>query len=160
MKKLMIGLVLTAVCGVGVTTWAATNNRMINNDKSYVGVTPVNNTANENIEVLKCEIESYINNKYGSNWVVDLYEKNGEEWDDILENELEVQFGKKYDDIIENIIELKEGELGLDKDLDDIYDKYDDNYDFDDKYDNNDYDDQDDIYDEDNDLDDIDNIIF
>lgn len=83
------------------------------------------------------EIEKAIVAKYGSNWATDLAAKNGSNWDDILENELDKQYGIKYDDIIEDIIEAKEYELGLDFDNDhyDFDDDYDD-YDFDDHYDN------------------------
>lgn len=80
------------------------------------------------------EIEKAIVAKYGSNWATDLAAKNGSNWDDILENELDKQYGIKYDDIIEDIIEAKEYELGLDFD-NDHYD-FDDDYDFDDQYDN------------------------
>ncbi|WP_195988453.1 hypothetical protein [Clostridium sp. D53t1_180928_C8] len=136
MKKLMIGLVLTAICGgVGATAWATTNNGEINTKS--VNVQPVNNN-------MKSEVENYINNTYGSNWAIDLYEKNGKEWDDILENELETKFGHNYEDIIDNIIDAKEFESGLDIDNDDLYDDQDDIDDI--------YDDIDDIYD---DIDDI-----
>lgn len=136
MKKLMIGLVLTAICGgVGATAWAATNDNDINT--KTVNVQPVNSNTINN---MKSEIESYINDTYGSNWAIDLYEKNGEEWDDILENELENKFGHYYEDIIDNIIDAKEIQSGLDIDNDDIYD---------------DIDDQDDIYDDHDDIDDI-----
>lgn len=142
MKKLMIGLVLTAICGgVGATAWATTNNGEIN--RNSVNVQPVNNN-------IKSEIENYINNTYGSNWAIDLYEKNGEEWDDILENELENKFGHNYEDIIDNIIDAKEFESGLDIDNDDLYDDQDDNDDmFDDQDDINDIDDNDDQHDND-----------
>ncbi len=142
MKKLMIGLVLTAICGgVGATAWATTNNGEIN--RNSVNVQPVNNN-------IKSEIENYINNTYGSNWAIDLYEKNGEEWDDILENELENKFGHNYEDIIDNIIDAKEFESGLDIDNDDLYDDQDDNDDiYDDQDDINDIDDNDDQHDND-----------
>ena len=142
MKKLMIGLVLTAICGgVGATAWATTNNGEIN--RNSVNVQPVNNN-------IKSEIENYINNTYGSNWAIDLYEKNGEEWDDILENELENKFGHNYEDIIDHIIDAKEFESGLDIDNDDLYDDQDDNDDmFDDQDDINDIDDNDDQHDND-----------
>ena len=142
MKKLMIGLVLTAICGgVGATAWATTNNGEIN--RNSVNVQPVNNN-------IKSEIENYINNTYGSNWAIDLYEKNGEEWDEILENELENKFGHNYEDIIDNIIDAKEFESGLDIDNDDLYDDQDDNDDmFDDQDDINDIDDNDDQHDND-----------
>lgn len=142
MKKLMIGLVLTAICGgVGATAWATTNNGEIN--RNSVNVQQVNNN-------IKSEIENYINNTYGSNWAIDLYEKNGEEWDDILENELENKFGHNYEDIIDNIIDAKEFESGLDIDNDDLYDDQDDNDDmFDDQDDINDIDDNDDQHDND-----------
>ena len=142
MKKLMIGLVLTAICGgVGATAWATTNNGEIN--RNSVNVQPVNNN-------IKSEIENYINNTYGSNWAIDLYEKNGEEWDEILENELENKFGHNYEDIIDNIIDTKEFESGLDIDNDDLYDDQDDNDDmFDDQDDINDIDDNDDQHDND-----------
>ncbi|MFC3904477.1 hypothetical protein [Clostridium disporicum] len=148
MKKLMIGLVLTAICaGVGATAWATTNNGEIN--RNSVNVQPVNNN-------IKSEIENYINNTYGSNWAIDLYEKNGEEWDDILENELENKFGHNYEDIIDNIIDAKEFESGLDIDNDDLYDDQDDNDDiYDDQDDINDIDDNDD-QDDINDIDDND----
>lgn len=142
MKKLMIGLVLTAICtGVGATVWATTSNGEINTKS--VNVQPINND-------IKSEIENYLNNTYGSNWAVDLYEKNGEKWDDILENELKSKFGYNYEDIIDNIIDVKEFESGLDINNDDIYD---DQNDIDDIYDDHDdiddiYDDQDDIYDD------------
>lgn len=147
MKKLMIGLVLTAICGgVGATAWATTNNNAVN-------VQPVNNN-------IKSEIENYVNNTYGSNWAIDLYEKNGSEWDDILENELENKFGHSYEDIIDNIIDAKEFESGLDVDNDDIYDDQDDIDDIDDIDEINDTDDQDDIDDNDDqdDINDIDDI--
>ena len=142
MKKLMIGLVLTAICGgVGATAWATTNNGEIN--RNSVNVQPVNNN-------IKSEIENYINNTYGSNWAIDLYEKNGEEWDEILENELENKFGHNYEDIIDNIIDAKEFESGLDIDNDDLYDDQDDNDDiYDDQDDINDIDDNDDQHDND-----------
>ena len=142
MKKLMIGLVLTAICGgVGATAWATTNNGEIN--RNSVNVQPVNNN-------IKSEIENYINNTYGSNWAIDLYEKNGEEWDEILENELENKFGHNYEDIIDNIIVSKEFESGLDIDNDDLYDDQDDNDDiYDDQDDINDIDDNDDQHDND-----------
>lgn len=142
MKKLMIGLVLTAICGgVGATAWATTNNGEIN--RNSVNVQPVNNN-------IKSEIENYINNTYGSNWAIDLYEKNGEKWDDILENELENKFGHNYEDIIDNIIDAKEFESGLDIDNDDLYDDQDDNDDiYDDQDDINDIDDNDDQHDND-----------
>lgn len=142
MKKLMIGLVLTAICGgVGATAWATTNNGEIN--RNSVNVQPVNNN-------IKSEIENYINNTYGSNWAIDLYEKNGEEWDDILENELENKFGHNYEDIIDNIIDAKEFESGLDIDNDDMFDDQDDNDDiYDDQDDINDIDDNDDQHDND-----------
>ena len=142
MKKLMIGLVLTAICGgVGATAWATTNNGEIN--RNSVNVQPVNNN-------IKSEIEKYINNTYGTNWAIDLYEKNGEEWDDILENELENKFGHNYEDIIDNIIDAKEFESGLDIDNDDLYDDQDDNDDiYDDQDDINDIDDNDDQHDND-----------
>lgn len=142
MKKLMIGLVLTAICGgVGAIAWATTNNGEIN--RNSVNVQLVNNN-------IKSEIENYINNTYGSNWAIDLYEKNGEEWDDILENELENKFGHNYEDIIDNIIDAKEFESGLDIDNDDLYDDQDDNDDiYDDQDDINDIDDNDDQHDND-----------
>ena len=77
------------------------------------------------------EIVKAIESKYGTNWANDLFAKNGEAWDEILENELENQYGQKYDDVIENIIDLKEHEAGLDLDYDD-YDDFDDINDFDD----------------------------
>ena len=77
------------------------------------------------------EIVKAIESKCGTNWANDLFAKNGEEWDEILENELENQYGQKYDDVIENIIDLKEHEAGLDLDYDD-YDDFDDINDFDD----------------------------
>lgn len=162
MKKLMIGLVIVAVCGVGVTTWATTNNGEFNNDKKVVNVSPVNNNSNTDSKEIKTEIESYITDKYGSNWAVDLYAKYGEQWDDILEDELELKFGQKNDDIIDDIIETKEREAGLDKDLDHMYDdndEADDIYDdIDDTYDDIDDNDSDDAYDDDdcddNDIDD------
>ena len=77
------------------------------------------------------EIVKAIESKYGTNWANDLFAKNGEAWDEILENELENQYGQKYDDLIENIIDLKEHEAGLDLDYDD-YDDFDDINDFDD----------------------------
>lgn len=77
------------------------------------------------------EIVKAIESKYGTNWANDLFAKNGEAWDEILENELENQYGQKYDDVIENIIDLKEHEAGLDLDNDD-YDDFDDINDFDD----------------------------
>ena len=119
MKKLVIGLVLATVCGVGVTAWATTNNSGVNTKS--VNVKPVNNTA---VNDIKSEIENYLNNKYGTNWASNLYTKNSEEWDDILENELENQYGHNYEDIIDNIIDAKELESGLDID-DDDYTKYD-----------------------------------
>lgn len=142
MKKLMIGLVLTAICGgVGATAWATTNNGEIN--RNSVNVQPVNNN-------IKSEIENYINNTYSSNWAIDLYEKNGEEWDEILENELENKFGHNYEDIIDNIIDAKEFESGLDIDNDDLYDDQDYNDDiYDDQDDINDIDDNDDQHDND-----------
>lgn len=137
MKKLMIGLVIAAVCGgVGATAWATTNNDGVNT--KAVNVQPVNNN-------IKLEIENYLNNKYGSNWATDLYEKNGEEWDDILENELENQFGHNYENIIDDIIDAKEIQSGLDTDDDisdnDKHDDYDDNNDNDDHDDKYGYDD-------------------
>ena len=48
--------------------------------------------------------------------------KNGANWDDILESELEKQYGQKYDDIIEDIIDAKEHEAGLDLDHNDDHD--------------------------------------
>ena len=77
------------------------------------------------------EIIKAIESKYGTNWANDLFAKNGEAWDEILENELENQYGQKYDDVIEDIIDLKEHEAGLDLDNDD-YDDIDDINDFDD----------------------------
>lgn len=164
MKKLIIGLTLAAVCGVGVTTWASTNSNTIKSNLNSVLVTPVENTSNsnENITVntntstntnydnVKSEIESYIESKYGSNWANDLYAKNGDNWDDILEDELEIKFGEKYDDLIDNIIDAKEKAAGLDNDdLDDLYDNDDinDHDDIYDDHDDNDHDDHDDIYD-------------
>ncbi len=90
------------------------------------------------------EIVKAIESKYGTNWANDLFAKNGEAWDEILENELENQYGQKYDDVIEDIIDLKEHEAGLDLDHDDYdYDDYDDIDDI------NDFDDIDDHYDND-----------
>ena len=133
MKKLIIGLVLAAVCGgVGITAWAKTSNGKLTT--KTIGVQPANNNINNNI---KSEIENYLNNKYGSDWAINLYNKNGEKWDDILENELETQFGHIYEDIIDHIIDAKESHSGLDIDIDHNYDYYDD-----DQYDDNDiYDD-------------------
>ena len=133
MKKLIIGLVLAAVCGgVGITAWAKTSNGQLTT--KTIGVQPANNNINNNI---KSEIENYLNNKYGSDWAINLYNKNGEKWDDILENELETQFGHIYEDIIDHIIDAKESHSGLDIDIDHNYDYYDD-----DQYDDNDiYDD-------------------
>lgn len=132
MKKLIIGLVLAAVCGgVGITAWAKTSNGKLTT--KTIGVQPANNNINNNI---KSEIENYLNNKYGSDWAINLYNKNGEKWDDILENELETQFGHIYEDIIDHIIDAKESHSGLDIDIDHNYDYYDDNqYDDNDRYD-------------------------
>ena len=47
------------------------------------------------------EIVKAIESKYGTNWANDLFAKNGEAWDEILENELENQYGQKYDDVTE-----------------------------------------------------------
>ncbi|EKY29781.1 hypothetical protein [Clostridium celatum] len=132
MKKLIIGLVLAAVCGgVGITAWAKTSNGKLTT--KTIGVQPANNNINNNI---KSEIENYLNNKYGSDWAINLYNKNGEKWDDILENELETQFGHIYEDIIDHIIDAKESHSGLDIDIDHNYDYYDDDqYDDNDRYD-------------------------
>ena len=132
MKKLIIGLVLAAVCGgVGITAWAQTSNGKLTT--KTIGVQPANNNINNNI---KSEIENYLNNKYGSDWAINLYNKNGEKWDDILENELETQFGHIYEDIIDHIIDAKESHSGLDIDIDHNYDYYDDDqYDDNDRYD-------------------------
>ena len=128
MKKLIIGLVLAAVCGgVGITAWAKTSNGKLTT--KTIGVQPANNN-------IKSEIENYLNNKYGSDWAINLYNKNGEKWDDILENELETQFGNIYEDIIDHIIDAKESHSGLDIDIDHNYDYYDDDqYDDNDRYD-------------------------
>lgn len=132
MKKLIIGLVLAAVCGgAGITAWAKTSNGKLTT--KTIGVQPANNNINNNI---KSEIENYLNNKYGSDWAINLYNKNGEKWDDILENELETQFGNIYEDIIDHIIDAKESHSGLDIDIDHNYDYYDDDqYDDNDRYD-------------------------
>ena len=132
MKKLIIGLVLAAVCGgVGITAWAKTSNGKLTT--KTIGVQPANNNINNNI---KSEIENYLNNKYGSDWAINLYNKNGEKWDDILENELETQFVHIYEDIIDHIIDAKESHSGLDIDIDHNYDYYDDDqYDDNDRYD-------------------------
>ena len=132
MKKLIIGLVLAAVCGgVGIIAWAKTSNGKLTT--KTIGVQPANNNINNNI---KSEIENYLNNKYGSDWAINLYNKNGEKWDDILENELETQFGHIYEDIIDHIIDAKESHSGLDIDIDHNYDYYDDDqYDDNDRYD-------------------------
>lgn len=156
MKKLIIGLTLAAVCGVGVTTWASTNSSEVNNNKKSVLVTPVENTSNiTGTTNAKSEVENYIESKYGSNWANDLYAKNGDNWDDILEDELDVKFGETYDDLIDDIIDAKEAAAGLDKDdiddLDDVNDDLNDHDDLDD-----DRDDHDDVNDDINDLDDND----
>ena len=120
MKKLMIGLVLTAICGgVGATAWATTNNGEIN--RNSVNVQPVNNN-------IKSEIENYINNTYGSNWAIDLYEKNGEEWDEILEDDNDDMFDDQ-DDI--NDIDDNDDQ----HDNDDINDTHYDDHDVNDRYD-------------------------
>lgn len=118
-NKILAGLVVAGVCGAGLTAMASSNDGGTN---KTVEVKPVNTTTETSIytgeNVTTSEIESYIVNKYGSNWAADLLEKNGDEWDDILENELEAYFGYKYDNLIDDVIEIKENEL----DIDDLYD--------------------------------------
>ena len=139
-NKILAGLVVAGVCGAGLTAMASSNDGGTN---KTVEVKPVNTTTETSIytgeNVTTSEIESYIVNKYGSNWAADLLEKNGDEWDDILENELEKQYGEKSDDIIEDIIDAKEYESGLDLEYTDNDDYYDNDHDdFDDIYDYND----------------------
>lgn len=123
MNKILAGLVVAGVCGAGLTAMASSNDGRMN---KTVEVKPVNVTTETSKytggSVSTSEIENYIVNKYGVNWASDLYAKNGNEWDDILEDELEAYFGVAYDELIDNVIEMKEIELGID-DLDD-----DDNY--------------------------------
>ena len=135
MNKILIGLVAAGVLGAGLTVMASTNDGTYN---KTVEVKPVNTVAGQSNytvgNITSTDIEQYIVSKYGENWASDLAAKNGSNWDDILENELDKQYGIKYDDIIEDIIEAKEYELGLDFD-NDHYD-FDDDCDFDDHYDN------------------------
>ena len=82
-----------------------------------------NNYTTTNVK--RDEIVKNIESKYGTNWASDLLAKNGSNWDDILENELELQYGEKYDDVIEDIIDDKEHESRLDyddKDFEDLFD--------------------------------------
>ena len=52
MKKLIIGLVLAAVCGgVGITAWAKTSNGKLTT--KTIGVQPANNNINNNIKLKK-----------------------------------------------------------------------------------------------------------
>lgn len=119
MNKILAGLVVAGVCGAGLTAMASSNDGIMN---KTVEVKPVNTTVESSKyaggNVNTSEIENYIVNKYGANWALDLSAKNGDEWDDLLENELESYFGEKYDDLIDNVIEKKEHDLGID-DLDD-----------------------------------------
>ena len=104
MKKLVTGLTIAAVVCGGSTIALASKAKSMNES---------NNNKN-----IRTEIENYIVNKYGNDWANSLYNKNGEDWDDILDRELENKFGHKYDDIIENLIDNKEHASGLD-DIDD-----------------------------------------
>lgn len=121
MNKILAGLVLAGVCGVGLTAMASSNDGSIN---KTVEVKPVNTNTSKYTggNVTTSEIENYVVNKYGANWATDLLAKNSEGWDEILENELEAYFGIKYDYLIDYVIERKENELGSD-DIDD-YDYY------------------------------------
>ena len=123
MNKILVGLVVAGVCGAGLTAMASSNDGGVN---KTVEVKPVNVTTETSKytggNVSTSEIENYIVNKYGSNWATDLSAKNGDKWDDILEDELEVYFGEKYDDLIDSLIERKENELDIDDlDHDDYY---------------------------------------
>lgn len=123
-NKILVGLVAAGVCGVGITAMASSNDGLMNKivEVKPVEVTAVTsatestsssgNISTSNLEnVNVSEIESYITNKYGSNWAKDLSIKNGHEWNDILEDELEAYFGHKYEDLIDNIIEREESKL-------------------------------------------------
>lgn len=119
-NKILAGLLVAGVCGAGLTVMASSNDG--SNNRKPIEVKPqngVSETSNYNGgAVTVSEIEKYIVSKYGENWATDLSVKNGNDWDDILEDELEMYFGEKYDDLIEAVVNAKEHELGLD-DLDD-----------------------------------------
>lgn len=139
MKKLVLGVLIGLMCGGGAIAIADT----------------AGNFSSKGNSEIKGNVESYIEEVYGLDWANTLYRVKGEEWDDILEDELEGKFGKKYEEIIEDIIDAKEKVAGLD-DIDD--NKYEDELDEIDDSDDDDRDDyeHEDIDDEHDDLEDID----
>ncbi|SCK02315.1 Uncharacterised protein [uncultured Clostridium sp.] len=118
MNKILAGLVVAGVCGAGLTAMASSNDGGVNKtvEVKPVNVAETSKYTGGNVSI--SEIENYMVNKYGSNWAADLSAKNGDEWDDMLEDELEVYFGEKYDDLIDDVIERMEDKLDID-DFDD-----------------------------------------
>lgn len=125
MKKFLIGFIIAAVAGIGVTAIASENTSKVVDGNSALAQEISVNTVycdddcredyhdddckindSKYIE-MRATIENDIINEYGENWAETLMSQYGPEWDDVLEDKYEKVYGDYAEDIVDDIIDSK-----------------------------------------------------
>ena len=131
MKGFLIGLIVAAVGGIGVTAFALDNDdKIVENlvkqdavsgasikgcDDDCRGDYHKDDCENNPVYIeLRDKIENDLVGEYGDNWHETLRAQYGSEWDDVIEDKYE----KVYGDIADDIIDSKLGYNDCDDDYD------------------------------------------